>query len=155
MNRVEGREKVTGRARYADEYPAEDVAYVHPVQAAVARGRVLSVDTSVALATPGVLAVLSCLDPPLLGSREDPELALFQTDEVAYSGQLVAAVVARTLETAREAAEHGVRITYDAEPHDVLLRTDHPGLYTPETVNPGYPAESAGATSRPRWPGRP
>jgi xanthine dehydrogenase YagR molybdenum-binding subunit len=89
-----------------------------------------------------VLAVLSCADPPTLGSREDAELALFQTDQVAYRGQLVAAVVARTLETAREAAEHAVRITYDPEPHDVLLHTGHPGLYTPEKVEPGLPAES-------------
>jgi xanthine dehydrogenase YagR molybdenum-binding subunit len=142
MNRVEGRDKVTGRARYAFEYPAEDVAYVHPVQAPVARGRIRSIDAADALATPGVLAVLSCAEPPPLGSREDAELALFQSDRVAYRGQLVAAVVARTLETAREAAEQGVRITYDAEPHDVLLRTDHPGLYTPEQVNPGLPAET-------------
>ena len=142
MNRVEGREKVTGRARYAAEYPAEDVAYVHPVQASVARGRIRSIDVEDALATPGVLAVLSCADPPTLGSREDAELALFQTDQVAYRGQLVAAVVARTLETAREAAEHAVRITYDPEPHDVLLHTGHPGLYTPEKVEPGLPAES-------------
>ncbi|GAB2835547.1 xanthine dehydrogenase family protein molybdopterin-binding subunit [Actinoallomurus bryophytorum] len=142
MNRVEGGDKVTGRARYAYEYPAADVAYVHPIQSAIARGRIRSVDASEALVMPGVLAVLSSAEPPPLGSREDPELALFQTDQVAYHGQLVAAVVATTLETARDAAERAVRITYDAEPHDVLLRADHPGLYTPKTVLPDFPAVS-------------
>jgi len=53
---------------------------------------------------PGVLAVLSCTDPPELGSAEDPELALFATREISYRGQLVAAVVADTLENARAAA---------------------------------------------------
>jgi xanthine dehydrogenase YagR molybdenum-binding subunit len=142
VNRVEGRDKVTGRARYAYEYPAADVAYVHAIPSAIARGRIRSVDASGALVIPGVLAVLSSTEPPPIGSREDPELALFQTDQVAYHGQLVAAVVATTLETAREAAERAVRITYDAEPHDVRLRTDHPGLYTPETVLPNFPAVS-------------
>jgi xanthine dehydrogenase YagR molybdenum-binding subunit len=142
VNRVEGRDKVTGRARYSYEYPAEDVAYVHPVQSAIARGRIRSIDASEALTTPGVLAVLSSADPPRLGSRENPELALFQTPDVAYHGQIVAAVVARTLETAREAAERGVRIEYDAEPHDVCLRPDHPGLYAPDKVNPGFPTDT-------------
>jgi len=140
VRRVEGLDKVTGRARYAYEYPAEDVAYVHPIQSVIARGRVREVDASAALAMPGVLAVLSSADPPPLGSCDDPELALFQTRDVAYHGQIVAAVVARTLETAREAAERAVRIAYDAEPHDVRLRPDHPGLYTPDKVNPAFPA---------------
>jgi xanthine dehydrogenase YagR molybdenum-binding subunit len=142
VRRVEGPDKVTGRARYAYEYPAGDVAYVHPLQSAIARGRVRSVDASEALTTPGVLAVLSCTEPPPIGSRENPELALFQTREIAYHGQIVAAVIARTLETAREAAEHGVRIAYDDQPHDVRLRADHPGLYRPGKVNPAFPADT-------------
>jgi xanthine dehydrogenase YagR molybdenum-binding subunit len=140
VNRVEGRDKVTGHARYAYEYPADDVAYVHPLQSPIARGRVRAIDASDALATPGVLAVLSSAEPPPIGDPEDPELALFQSPEVVYHGQIVAAVVARTLETARDAAERGVRVEYDAEPHDVRLRPDHPGLYVPEKVNPDLPA---------------
>jgi xanthine dehydrogenase YagR molybdenum-binding subunit len=144
VRRIEGREKVTGRARYAYEHPAGDVAYAYPIPAAIARGRVRSVDASEALATPGVLAVLSSADPPPIASADDPELALFQNDRVAYHGQFVAAVVATTLETAREAAERSVRITYDAEPHDVRLRADHPGLYRPGSITPGdTPADTS------------
>jgi xanthine dehydrogenase YagR molybdenum-binding subunit len=141
VSRIEGVEKVTGRARYAFEYPAENVAYVHPVQSTVARGRIRSIDADAALATPGVLAVLSCADPPKLGTAQNPELALFQSPEVAYRGQIVAAVVADTLEIAR-AAERHVRIGYDADPHDVRLRTDHPGLYRPEKIIPQAPADT-------------
>lgn len=142
MNRIEGRDKVTGHARYAYEYPAEDVAYAYPVQSTIARGRIRSLDAAEALAMPGVLAVLSGDDPPALSPDADPELALFQSRDVAYHGQIVAAVVADTLETARAAAG-AIKVDYLAEPHDVRLRWHHPGQYTPEKVNPGFPAETA------------
>jgi xanthine dehydrogenase YagR molybdenum-binding subunit len=139
MNRIEGPDKVTGRARYAYEYPCDGVGYAYPVQSAIARGRIESVDAGPALAMPGVLAVLSAADPPELGPDASPELALFQTPDVAYRGQIVAAVVAETLEQARAAAAE-VRIGYQPEQHDVRLRPDHPGLYTPDKVNPNFPA---------------
>jgi xanthine dehydrogenase YagR molybdenum-binding subunit len=140
MNRVEGIDKVTGRARYAYEYRAEAAtAYAYPVQAPAPSGSVRTVDISAARAMPGVLAVLSCTDPPQLGSAEDPELALFSTREISYRGQLVAAVVADTLENARAAAE-AVAVTIDRRPYDVALRSDDPGLYTPDQVNPALPA---------------
>ncbi len=139
MNRVEGRDKVTGRARYAYEYPADGVGYAFAVQAPVASGVVRSVDASAAQAMPGVLAVLTCMDPPPLGSLDNAELAILQTREITYRGQLIAAVVADTLENARAAAE-AVRADCAARPHDVRLRADHPGLYTPDKVNPNFPA---------------
>ena len=139
MNRVEGRDKVTGQARYAYEYPADGVGYAFAVQAPVASGVVRSVDASAAQAMPGVLAVLTCMDPPPLGSLDNAELAILQTREITYRGQLIAAVVADTLENARAAAE-AVRADCAARPHDVRLRADHPGLYTPDKVNPNFPA---------------
>ncbi|GAA5082737.1 xanthine dehydrogenase YagR molybdenum-binding subunit [Thermocatellispora tengchongensis] len=142
MRRVEGREKVTGRATYAFEYAVEGAAYGHPVQAPIARGRITTIDAEAALAVPGVLAVVSSADPPPLGSVEDPELAVFQSPQVAYHGQVVAVVVAETAEIAREAAETALRIEYQAEPHDVVLRPDHPRLYAPERVNPAFPGRT-------------
>jgi xanthine dehydrogenase YagR molybdenum-binding subunit len=141
MTRVEGLDKVTGRATYAAEYPIEGVVYAYPVQSAIARGRIAGIDASAALAMPGVLAVLSSDDPPELAPDANPELALFQRREVAYRGQIVAAAVADTYENARAAA-HAVRVTYDEDTHDVRLRDDHPGLYRPEKVNPFYPADT-------------
>jgi len=140
MNRIEAVDKVTGRARYAYEQHAETAAaYAYPVQSSTASGFVRNVDFGGVRAMPGVLAVLSCTDPPELGSAEDPELALFATREISYRGQLVAAVVADTLENARAAAA-AVLVVCDRESHDVRLRADHPGLYTPDKVNPGLPA---------------
>ena len=139
--RLEAREKVTGRARYAYEHHAEGMAYCQPVQATVASGVIRDVDAAAALARDGVLAVIWADDAPALAEGADPELALFQSRRVAYRGQIVAAVVAESLELAREAAAL-VTVGYDADPHDVILRADHPRLYTPETVNPAFASES-------------
>jgi CO/xanthine dehydrogenase Mo-binding subunit len=81
VNRVERKDKVTGRVRYAGESSstggpaAESAAYAFPVQAAIARGSVSSVDISAAIGMRGVRAILSCMDPPPLGSADDAELA--------------------------------------------------------------------------------
>ena len=141
LERIEAREKVTGEARYAYEYPAERVAYAEPVQASIARGEISSLDASQALAHPGVIAVIWHDNAPELAEGADAELALFQSRAVAYRGQLVAAVVAESPESARE-GQRLLRIEYDQQEHDVLLREDHPRLYAPEKVNPSFPTDT-------------
>jgi xanthine dehydrogenase YagR molybdenum-binding subunit len=141
LDRIEGREKVTGAARYAYEYPAERVAYAEPVQARIARGEISSIDASETLAHPGVIAVIWHENAPRLAEGADAELALFQSRAVAYRGQLVAAVVAESPESARE-GQRLLRIEYDQQEHDVLLRQDHPRLYAPEVVNPSFPTDT-------------
>jgi xanthine dehydrogenase YagR molybdenum-binding subunit len=140
--RVDGPVKVTGRARYAFEHPVDGAAYVWAVPSVIAKGLIRSVDASAALALPGVLAVITPDNAPRLPGTSDPELALFQSRAVAYRGQFVAAVVADTLETAREAAGQ-VRIEYQQEAHDVTLTSSHPGLYKPDYVNPRYETDTA------------
>ena len=139
---MDGPDKVTGRARYAFEHPADGAAYVWAVPSVIARGTIRSVDASQALALPGVLAVITPDNAPRLPGTGDPELALFQTRAVAYRGQFVAAVVAGTLETAREAAGRVV-IDYEQAAHDVTLTASHPGLYKPDFVNPRYETDTA------------
>jgi xanthine dehydrogenase YagR molybdenum-binding subunit len=136
LERVEGAAKVAGEARYAYEHGGGDVAYAWIVGATVARGRVRAVH-----APPGLLAVLSFENAPRLEDPDDAELYVLQSPDVAYRGQAVALVVAESLEQAREGAAR-VRVDYDAEPHDVLLRPDHPGLYRPEKVNPAFPSDT-------------
>ena len=102
--RADGPDKVTGRARYAFEHPAQGAAYVWAVPSVIARGTIRLVDASRALVLPGVLAVITPDNAPRLPGTDDPELALFQSRAVAYRGQFVAVVVAQTLETARDAA---------------------------------------------------
>jgi len=146
LNRIDGVQKVTGAAKYAYEYPVEGVTYVFPVQSTIAKGRVVSIDASAARALPGVIAMLSHENAPRIAPLDDQDLAVFQSDAVAYRGQFVAAVVAETLETARQAASM-VAVRYEDQPHDVELRADRSDLYKPEYVPqkaaPFYAADSA------------
>ena len=124
--RVEGRLKVTGRATYAaDHGPGhgiEDVAYAVMVDSSIGRGRVSAIDSTAAMAEPGVLSVLGHHNAPVLpyedndGSFNPPgaRLRVFQDDQVRFFGQPVAVVVAESLEAAQHAA-HLVEVTYDAE----------------------------------------
>ncbi|QEV16473.1 xanthine dehydrogenase family protein molybdopterin-binding subunit [Streptomyces alboniger] len=136
--RVEGRDKVTGAARYAAEIPFTDLAHGWLVLSTIARGRVTSVEAEPALAMPGVLTVLHHGNAPridvdyqgLLGSP-DPVVGVFQHDRVPFVGWPVALVVAETSEQAREAAETLV-VHYAQEPHDIAFSAGHPGSYTPE-----------------------
>src|SRR6202023_3670110 len=107
LNRLDGVQKVTGAAKYAYEYAVEGATYVFPVLSTIARGRVSSIDARAARALPGVIAVLSHENAPQLAPLNDAKLAVFQSEAIAYRGQFVAAVVAQTLEIARQAAELG------------------------------------------------
>ncbi|MFD5295184.1 xanthine dehydrogenase family protein molybdopterin-binding subunit [Streptomyces mutabilis] len=139
VERREGREKVTGTARYAAEYDAVGRAQAWPVPAAVARGRVTGVDPAPALALPGVLTVLTHENAPRLADPEDPTLAVLQSPHVPHRGWFVGLVVGETLEAARAGAA-AVRVTYEAEDHDVTLTADHPEAYVPDSANGGFPA---------------
>jgi xanthine dehydrogenase YagR molybdenum-binding subunit len=141
LARRDGVQKVRGTATYAYETPVEHPAFCHPVQATVARGRVTDVDTSAAEALDGVLVVLTTRNAERLASTEDAELAVLQTDEVAFRGQLLGVVVAETSELARQAAD-SIRVTYAEQPHDTELRPDRPDLYKPEKVNPSYETDT-------------
>ncbi|MEV5572385.1 xanthine dehydrogenase family protein molybdopterin-binding subunit [Spirillospora sp. NPDC052269] len=124
MTRIEAYDKVTGAARYAYEFPAENVAYAAAVLSTIACGEIDEVDADVVLAMPGVLTVLSCENAPRL--TRDPregELAVFQSRKVSYRGQLVAVVIAETSETAHEAARL-LRVVYrDQRAPGLDLRT--------------------------------
>ena len=136
--RVEGPDKVTGRARFAGDVRVPGLAYGWVVPASIARGRVRSRDVAATLAMPGVLAVLSPENAPRLGDTGDATLRVLQDDRVPHYGAPVALVVADTPERAREAAET-MRVAYVEEPHDARFRPDHPRRYAPEHVNPGAP----------------
>ena len=133
VERRDARAKARGQALYAYDVPAEGVAYAALVQSHVARGKIVAVNATEALALPGVLAVMSHENAPRLTRTAAGELFVLQEPRVAYYGQVVAAVVAETLEIAREATQL-VDVLIEAGPHDVTLRADHAALYRPEHV---------------------
>jgi xanthine dehydrogenase YagR molybdenum-binding subunit len=133
VGRLEGLDKVTGRARYAAEYPFAELAYGAIVQSTIARGTVTDIDVDGALAMPGVVGVLTHGNAPRLAEADDPELRVLQHARVHYRGQVVALVVADSSETARAAAD-AVEVRYATEPHDVAFApdTEQPGLESAE-----------------------
>ena len=64
LDRVDGKLKVTGQARYAGEYPEEGLLHGSVVSSRISRGRVISIDASKALALPGVIAVIDHVSGP-------------------------------------------------------------------------------------------
>ncbi|MDH6612783.1 xanthine dehydrogenase YagR molybdenum-binding subunit [Streptomyces sp. SAI-208] len=140
--RVEGRDKVTGAARYAGEIPFADLAYGWLVLSTVTRGRIRSIDTADVLAMPGVVAVLHHGNAPRIETGyvgvlgvPDPTATVFQNDRVPHAGWPVALVVADTSEQAREAAEALV-VHYEQEPHDVDFTGEHPDAYPLDSHGP-------------------
>ncbi|MFF5724312.1 xanthine dehydrogenase family protein molybdopterin-binding subunit [[Kitasatospora] papulosa] len=136
--RREGRDKVTGAARYAAEHTSADCLYGWIVPATVPTGRVTAIRTADALAVPGVHTVLTHDNAPRLKEPDDPILAVLQDDRVPHRGWPVALVLAESLESARAGAS-AVHAEYTTTGHDVVLTGDHPGLYTPDEANGGHP----------------
>jgi xanthine dehydrogenase YagR molybdenum-binding subunit len=118
VRRIEALDKVTGRARYAAEFPLAELAYGAIVQSTIVRGSIAAVDVDAALTMPGVIGVLTHDNAPKLHEVGDANLLVLQDDRVHYRGEVVGLVVADSIETARAAAD-AVAVTYEAEPHDV------------------------------------
>src|SRR5579875_2673723 len=112
VQRIEGHDKVTGRAAYAGDAAVPGLVHAVLVQAPVARGTLRPIDRSRVEALPGVLAVFThenlppLLPPPEQFSESFPaeRRAPLSDNVIHYAGQHVAIVVAETLEQAQEAA---------------------------------------------------
>ena len=124
LDRVDGRLKVTGGARYAAETQVANVVHGVLATSTIAKGKIASIDTSAAEKAPGVLAVLTHRNMPRIPGRKevpgtpDPvvgrPLQPLQDDVIYHNGQPVAVVVADTFEHATQAAAL-VRVTYQEE----------------------------------------
>jgi xanthine dehydrogenase YagR molybdenum-binding subunit len=112
-DRIDGRYKTTGRAPYA--YERHDVvtnaAYGFVIGAAIAKGRIASMDLTKAKAAPGVLAIVTAENAGKLGKGNFNTAKLLGGPEIEHYHQAVAVVVAETFEQARAAAAL-VRIDY-------------------------------------------
>jgi xanthine dehydrogenase YagR molybdenum-binding subunit len=115
-SRVEGRDKVTGRARYSGDVILPGMLHGVIVGAPVAAGRLLSLDSAAALAHPGVVRVLTRADMPKFGTIAFPAAVLnlpLQTDEIHHEGEPIAIVLGETIEAAEQGAAL-VRVTVQA-----------------------------------------
>ncbi len=114
LDRIDGRLKVTGAARYAYEFAQETTTtYGYVVEAAIGKGRIRSIDTRAAERSPGVVLILTHRNTPGQGTGSHHEAHPVLTDaNVNYYGQPAAFVVAETFEQARAAA-YLVRVDYE------------------------------------------
>ncbi|PFG34940.1 molybdopterin-dependent oxidoreductase [Sanguibacter antarcticus] len=114
---------VTGREPYTLDLTTTGVLHLAVLGSPYAHARVLSVDTTVAQALPGVRAVLTAADSPdVLFSTGRHENRLDDPDDtriidtiVRFQGQRVAAVIADDVATAQRARDL-VRVEYEVLP---------------------------------------
>jgi len=113
IDRIDGKRKTTGTARYAYERndAAPDAAYGYIVGSAIAKGRIDSIDVTDAKAAPGVLAVVTHENAGRLAKAKAHTANMLAGPNVQHYDQAVAIVVAETFEQARAAAKL-VRVGY-------------------------------------------
>lgn len=104
--------KVTGRAKYAEDFRAEGMVFCKLLLSPFPHARVTGIDASEALAMPGVEGILTADDLPPQENRYD-ERPL--TNEPVYEGEPILALAAVDETTAAEAIER-VRVSYEPLP---------------------------------------
>lgn len=122
LNRIDGRLKVTGDARYAADFSVGTPLYAELVTASIGLGRVTSIDDSVARRVPGVRAIYSHANPlPVenaaffgAGGRAQQSWQPFEEADVRFNGEIIAMVVADDILAAREAAR-SIKVEYAAQ----------------------------------------
>ncbi|TXF96974.1 aldehyde oxidoreductase molybdenum-binding subunit PaoC [Massilia arenae] len=113
LDRIDGPQKTTGSAPYAYEQhaAAPNAAYGYVIGAAIAKGRIVSIDTAAARRAPGVIAVVTYENAGKLGKGNFNTAHLLAGPEVQHYHQAVGVVVAETFEQAR-AASSLVKVEY-------------------------------------------
>ncbi len=111
IERLDGRLKVTGQARYAAEFAPAGLVHAVLVQSTIAAGSVTGFDLAAAQGMPGVLAIITAGAAPRLPGAAPGAAGhiisapLLQDTAVYFNGQHIAVVVADTIERAQAAAE--------------------------------------------------
>src|SRR5712671_137267 len=137
--RVDGPLKVTGKAQYTSDFHFPGLLYGVPVEATIAKGKVVKLDTAAAEKMPGVRAIfhrenIGKIFRSVQGTGfegiTDERRPPFEDDIVRYYGQYIALAVADTFESAKAAAD-AVRVTYAKEKPNVdmdLKADDEPDV---------------------------
>lgn len=159
MSRVDGVAKVTGAAKYAVEFQANNTAYAFIVQSEIAKGAIKSIDTKDAEKQTGVIKIFTHLNAPKLAFTDkkdkdemSPNGTTFRalyTDKILFSGQPIALVVAETYEQARFAARL-VKATYAAEKSATDTLSLLAKAYEPPPDNPQNPPRGPKVRGNPK-----
>jgi xanthine dehydrogenase YagR molybdenum-binding subunit len=146
-SRVDGVAKVTGTAKYAADHNFPGLAHGSVVCSTIAKGRIMRIDTSAAMAVKGVLTVLTHDHRPPMADNDEaykddvaplgsPFRPLYD-NRILFDGQPIGLVVAETPEIARFATSM-VRVEYHREQHVTDVHQER------DRAVPPQPATEAG-----------
>lgn len=117
------RGKVTGKAKYAEDFRAEGMAFCKLLLSPMPHARVTSIDTSDALAMDGVFGVITAEDVPAGEGAE----AVILTNTPHYVGEPILAIAAVDETTASDALER-VKVVFEPLPFVIdPLESLYPG----------------------------
>jgi len=113
----DARAKISGEARFTDDYSFPGMLYARTLRAGIPHARILSIDTAVANALPGVHAVLTHKDVPgrNLHGLVSVDWPVLCADKVLYAGDAIAIVAADSEEVAARALEL-IQVEYEELP---------------------------------------
>jgi len=150
IDRIDGKAKVTGAARYAGDMRADHPAFGVIVTSTIGRGTITKVDIKEAEKAPGVVLAMSHENAPAQApfkregedrhGRPKPQLA---ESRIHYHGEPVALVVADTFEQATAAARL-VKVAYQAEAGLYDLEANRKFAYPPASMVAGKADSSVG-----------
>ena len=113
ISRLDGPQKVQGRARFAAEFPMEGMVYAALVYSTIAKGGILRIETAAAEAAPGVVLVMTYRNAPRMKpmplfmssdkAAGGTDLPVMQDRRIHWNGEPVAVVLAETQEQADHA----------------------------------------------------
>jgi xanthine dehydrogenase YagR molybdenum-binding subunit len=152
IDRVDGRLKVTGAATYAAEFDVTGLTYGVIVPSTIAYGRIRNLDISQAQRAPGVINIMSyknsmnlhfpASSDPGGGKYAEKDLLPLQNNRVFYHGQVIAVVIAVTLEQAEHAASL-IKVDYEIEKPTFDLEQNKDKAYKPAQALGGGSAQMA------------
>src|SRR4051794_29331225 len=116
--RMDGGDKVRGATRYAADLPIPGVLHARLVLATEAHARIAAIETGAARAVPGVVAVLTAADLPVSPAAPGRAGEPLAREEVVFSGQPVAMVVAESEAAAADGIE---AVLVDLQPLDAVI----------------------------------
>ena len=143
LDRLDGRQKVTGAATFTAEYGLENLVHAALVYSAIASGTIKSIDTDAAEAATGVIAVITHKNapkmkpPPVFNmtgtTAASSTVNVLNTDEIFWNGQPVAVVVADTLDRAEYAASL-IKVAYNEQSAAISFDEAKAQAQVPKTI---------------------
>lgn len=149
IDRIDGRLKITGAAKYSAEFKPDNMVYGYPLRSTVANGTVNDFNIEAAERCPGFITFLSYKNAPKLrpidpavktGGTQADFIPPLQENRVNYFGQYIGIVVAETYEQAR-AAVNLITVSYTQAAPAINLKRELPKGTFPQDTSTGTPAQ--------------